>query len=122
MCTNCRTETHLQTFQVSQAALIEDVKDQNATRLSLPGEAGYSRNVHTRCWEHDELTGSANFSRLASCVLNASWPQKMSILHSVYLFYAFNFAPSSLHSICVLHCLSILSVVGTYQLEPARSR
>lgn len=90
---SCSGKTNLQDFKASQAALIADAKAQKPTEVRIPGEAGFSINVHTRCYEHDKLQGSANFFRLARCVLNALWPARKFILHSVYVFQAFMALP-----------------------------
>jgi hypothetical protein len=87
---SCAKPANLQTFKHSQAALITEAKAQSATEIRPAGEAGFSIDVHDRCCDHEELKGSANFFRLARCVLNALWPQKAFKLHSVYLFQAFN--------------------------------
>jgi hypothetical protein len=88
---SCAKPANLQYFKTTQAALIAAARAQSATEIRLAGEAGFSIDVHDRCCDHEELKGSANFFRLARCVLNALWPQRNFILHSVYLFQAFNF-------------------------------
>jgi hypothetical protein len=81
---------NLKTFKQSQKDLIAAAKAQNATEIRLMGEAGMSTNVHKRCYKHDKLEGSANFFRLARCVLNALWPARGFTLHSFYCFRAFS--------------------------------
>jgi len=87
---SCTNRNNLQTFKNSQADLIARAKAQNATEIRPCGEVGWARNVHDRVRQHEELDASANFFRMARCVLNALWPNKQIMLHSVYLFQVFN--------------------------------
>jgi hypothetical protein len=55
-----------------QTALLNEKQDQFVTKIRLQGEVGWSKDMDVRFACHQNLIGSANFFRVATCVIARS--------------------------------------------------
>ncbi|THY28021.1 hypothetical protein D6D01_04012 [Aureobasidium pullulans] len=109
---------HRGDFNLKQRQLIAEAKAQGATEIRLPGEAGYSDECDERIREHDRLRGSANFFRLARCVLGCLWPGRFS-LYSIILFRVNQFKDADVGESMASHIGATYAAYGGFNFVQA---
>jgi hypothetical protein len=68
---------------------LQDAQRQGASHITIPGECGWSRNIHARCKDHRTLQSSPAIFRVANCVLRVLYPTEHYQMHHFCLFKIF---------------------------------